>query len=227
MVRDDAAGIVVDATELGRVGSFSYSFDSGAWGWSDEVAAMHGYRPGETMPTTDGLIEHVHPDDRAEVEDAVAEMRATRTGFSSRHRIVDTAGNVHSVAVIGGIFRGRDGAPAGTSGFYLDLDVICDDEEDVVREQVSEHVQEFRENHAPIEQAKGMLMAMYGIDGDRAFDVLRWRSQHENRKLREVARTVVAAAAAMPVPETVRREFDLVVLAPFADAETAGESGAD
>ncbi len=220
----------MDAAELGRVGSFTYWFDSGTWEWSDAVAAMHGYRAGETTPTTELLNKHVHPDDRAGVEDALARMRETRTGFSSRHRIVDTEENTHSVAVIGRVFQGEDGEPAGTNGFYLDLDVICDDGDgdDVVREQVSEHVREFRENHAPIEQAKGMLMAMYGIDGDRAFDVLRWRSQHENRKLREVARTVVAAAAAMPVPETVRREFDLVVLAPFGGREevAAAESGA-
>ena len=32
-----------------------------------------------------------------------------------------------------------------------------------------------------------MLMLVYGIDADTAFDLLRWRSQHTNVKLRLLA----------------------------------------
>ena len=46
-----------------------------------------------------------------------------------------------------------------------------------------------------IEQAKGVLVATYGIDADTAFDVLvRW-SQHTNTKLRLLAAGLVAAAS--------------------------------
>jgi GAF domain-containing protein len=51
-----------------------------------------------------------------------------------------------------------------------------------------------------IEQAKGILMARDSCDPDAAFDLLRRRSQRENRKLRDIAddvvREVVAAAEA-------------------------------
>jgi hypothetical protein len=43
-----------------------------------------------------------------------------------------------------------------------------------------------------IEQAKGMLMILYGIDADAAFAVLRWRSQELNVKLHAVAAQLVA-----------------------------------
>lgn len=40
---------------------------------------------------------------------------------------------------------------------------------------------------APIEQAKGILMAMHRIGPEAAFDMLIEQSQRSNRKLREVA----------------------------------------
>jgi hypothetical protein len=44
-------------------------------------------------------------------------------------------------------------------------------------------------SRAPIEQAKGILMAAHGLDADAAFDLLRTRSQHTNTKLHHLART--------------------------------------
>lgn len=44
--------------------------------------------------------------------------------------------------------------------------------------------------------AQGMLMLRYGLDLDRAFGVLRRRSQDENRKLRMVADVVIEELSA-------------------------------
>ena len=44
---------------------------------------------------------------------------------------------------------------------------------------------------ALIEQAKGILMARHSINGDRAFEMLRDHSQHNGRKLADVAAAVV------------------------------------
>ena len=44
---------------------------------------------------------------------------------------------------------------------------------------------------AAIEQAKGILMARYAIDGDKAFGMLRQHSQSSGRKLADVATAVV------------------------------------
>ena len=48
---------------------------------------------------------------------------------------------------------------------------------------------------ATIEQAKGLLMARYGIDGERAFVILRTHSQRSNRKLVDVAAALVKVHA--------------------------------
>ena len=44
---------------------------------------------------------------------------------------------------------------------------------------------------ATIEQAKGILMARHAIDADKAFEMLRGHSQHNGRKLVDVAHAVV------------------------------------
>ena len=49
---------------------------------------------------------------------------------------------------------------------------------------VAESIQRALETRAPIEQAKGMLMAIHGIDADEAFDLLREQSQTTNVRLR-------------------------------------------
>ena len=48
------------------------------------------------------------------------------------------------------------------------------------------------EHRGVIEQAKGILMGAHRISADDAFNLLRQRSQNENRKLRDVALDVVA-----------------------------------
>ena len=52
---------------------------------------------------------------------------------------------------------------------------------------ITKAVAEMIEHGAVIEQAKGVLMAVYSIDAQAAFDLLRWGSQHTNTKLRVVA----------------------------------------
>jgi hypothetical protein len=60
------------------------------------------------------------------------------------------------------------------------------------RQQIWDEAREHFEHHgAMIEQTKGMLMFMYGIDADEAFDVLRRQSQDHNIKLRLIAEQIL------------------------------------
>lgn len=57
--------------------------------------------------------------------------------------------------------------------------------------RIAETIERALENRAPIEQAKGMLMALHGIDADAAFDRLRNESQARNVKLHVIAHELV------------------------------------
>jgi GAF domain-containing protein len=65
-------------------------------------------------------------------------------------------------------------------------------------EQLSQQLREALSTRAVIEQAKGILMVRVGCDEDEAFALLRRTSQHQNRKLREVAAAVVAMREDLP-----------------------------
>jgi hypothetical protein len=171
-----------------RVGWFRFYFADERWEWSPQVERMHGYEPGTVNPTTDLVLSHKHPDDYGQVAATIEEIRRTSGAFSTRHRILDTHGNVHHVVVVGDQLFDATGAVSGTHGFYVDVSPSI---HEAHHEMVSEAVAEIAEARGGIEQAKGMLMLLYRISADSAFELLKWRSQETNTKLRTLAEQIV------------------------------------
>jgi PAS domain S-box-containing protein len=171
-----------------RVGWFRFYFAEERWEWSPQVERMHGYEPGTVHPTTDLVLSHKHPDDYGQVAATIEEIRRTSAAFSTRHRIVDTHGEVHHVVVVGDQLFDASGSVIGTHGFYVD---VTPSMHEAHHEMVSEAVAEIAEARGGIEQAKGMLMLLYRISADSAFELLKWRSQETNTKLRTLAEQIV------------------------------------
>lgn len=190
-----AVDMVLGLGQPQRLGRFRFFIDGDRWEWSDAVARMHGYEPGTVQPTTELLLRHKHPDDRDRVA-AVLERVLNGTPFSSRHRIIDTAGRTRCVVVVGDRMLDDAGAVIGTSGFYVDVTEALSSDISSVLSQVSA-------SRARIEQAKGVLMAAYGITEERAFDILVWRSQEGNLKLRDVAERFMTAVVGRASSEAV------------------------
>jgi len=203
-----------------RVGWFRFYFADERWEWSEQVQLMHGYEPGSVTPTTELVLSHKHPDDYQQVATTLDEMRRTHRTFSTRHRIIDTDGNVHSVVVIGDQLYDQSGELIGTHGFYVDVTPT-----DVISAQlVSAAVAEIAENRAAIEQVKGMLMVVYRIEADAAFELLKWRSQETNVKLRILAERVLADFAGLNYEDTLppRATFDHLLLTAHHRVDAAG-----
>ena len=77
---------------------------------------------------------------------------------------------------------------------------IVDSSPDELQSAIDITLQRFTEYHnlkgafgrrATIEQAKGILMARHAIDADKAFEMLRDHSQHNGRKLADIATAIV------------------------------------
>lgn len=189
-----AVDLVLGLGEPQQVGRFRFFLDGQRWEWSDAVARMHGYEPGQVEPTTELLLQHKHPDDRERVA-AVLEHVLKGKPFSSRHRIIDTAGHTRCVVVAGDRMVDETGALAGTSGFYVDVT-------DSLHTDITNVLEAVADARAKIEQAKGVLMSAYGITPERAFDLLVWRSQETNLKVRDVAARFLDAVAGKASPDT-------------------------
>lgn len=202
-----------------RVGWFRFYFDDERWEWSEQVQHMHGYEPGTVTPTTELVLSHKHPDDYRQVAATLDEMRRTHKTFSTRHRIIDTKGSVHSVVVIGDQLYDDDGELIGTHGFYVDVTPS-----ELHEELVNAAVAGIAESRASIEQAKGMLMLIYRVDADAAFDLLKWRSQETNVKLRILAEQLLADFRELTYEETLpaRSTFDHLLLTAHERVDAAG-----
>jgi hypothetical protein len=206
-----------------RVGWFRFYFDDDRWEWSPQVERMHGYLPGSVTPTTEMVLSHQHPDDYRQIADTLDLIRQTRQPLRSRHRIIDVEGQVHHVVVVGDLLSEVDGTVTGTHGFYVDVTPVERERQD----QVTAAVTRITEQRAGIEQAKGMLMVIYGMDEAAAFELLKWRSQETNVKLRLLAEQVAADFVALSGGANLppRSAYDNLVLTAHLRIKPDIESG--
>ncbi|BBZ78140.1 putative transcription antitermination regulator [Mycolicibacterium anyangense] len=195
---------------VGTVGWTRFYFADDRWEWSPAVARLHGYAPDAVAPTTELVLSHKHPDDLAMVHALLDRVRQAHQPWSSRHRIIDTCGALHEVVVVGSHLRDDTGRIVGSEGHYVDVTPTLR----AADEHIAAAVAEVATNRATIEQAKGMLMLVYRIDADRAFEILRWRSATTNTKVRLLAEQILIDVRALEHGERLpaRSVYDHVLL---------------
>ena len=170
-----------------RVGAYVFHVPSRRWQWSEEVYRIHGFAPGEVVPTTELLLAHKHPEDLGRARQVIEEVLRTGEPFSSRHRLVDALGVTRTVVVVG---RGLvvDGQVVQLHGYFVDVtDALRAD----AKAEADAAVRAATEHRSVLDQAKGAVMLALGVGEDAAFDLLAARSQAVNVKVREVAAELV------------------------------------
>ena len=94
-------------------------------------------------------------------------------------------------------------------------------QEEILNDDLAPVVDDFRAHRAVIEQAKGIVIQLFAVDADEAFDRLRASSQAANVKVRDLAQYLVVAAAQDRTPGKVENNLGLTeileVLAADAD----------
>ena len=130
--------------------------------------------------------------------------------------MIDAHGQNRELIVVGQELLDETGAVIGSTAFYIDVTP----EQDKLADALAVVV----EHRSTIEQVKGMLMLVYGIDANTAFEILKWRSQEGNVKIRvladQLARDFLALKSGQAVT-AARPEFDKILLTAHERAKKA------
>jgi hypothetical protein len=205
-------------SNTGPFGLFRYTVETGTWWWSEPVYEIHGFTPGEVVPTTELIMSHKHPEDADEVAASLKVVLTEGAPFSSWHRIVDARSRIRQVVSVGEGVRDGSGRLAEIRGWLVDL---TEPKRRSLTTAIDEAVRASARSRAEIEQAKGVLMREYALTAEDAFSLLRRYSQHTNVKLREVATRMVDAVARVgAIPAEMRDTCDR--LRAEADAQPMG-----
>lgn len=188
-----SAGDLSRALGLGTnllVGRYSVELASGSWWWSDEVYTMHGWKRNEVEPGLEALRSRKHPDDRGRVVRAAGEALRLGRPFACAHRIVDRKGRTRSVVVTGqGSLSSRSQSPE-LVGYVVDVTPV---QKEALERRSDSVVNRAFISQATIEQVKGVIVAVSGVDEPTATEVLVGAAKKADVSLRLAAEQVMAA----------------------------------
>lgn len=173
-----------------ETGAFRYDVATDHWWWSDEVYRMHGFEPGEVVPTTAMILAHKHPEDRDRFAGAVTNAALLGGTFASVHRIVDALGHERVLATFGEAHPTADGVPVEViAGHFVD---VTNSVRGLAAAEATRQIRASDAHRAVIDQAMGITAARTGVSLEEAFEMLRGASMRSNVKLRTLAERVVA-----------------------------------
>lgn len=183
---------------LQPVGHYCFHLRDQRWEWSPEMYRIHGFEPGEVVPTTALVMRHKHPAESEVGRRQIGEAVHSGEPFSLRQRIVDAAGHVRTVVVVGAGVKDETGRVVEVRGYMVDVSRT-------LRQDCSLAVAAAFEHRGPIEQSKGMLMLIHGTSADAAFRLLQQASQHSNTKLHVLAERLVDQLTRQPGGRGMKR----------------------
>ena len=190
----------VDVLEGGSgIGQFEWNTVTGVWSWSDGLYGLYGYEPRSVEPSLDRFLQHKDPRDLARIDAVFDRCLAQGGPFSCYHRVIDARGKHKIVVVVG--YGERDAENTRTvlmHGFMVDVTASGERE-------TSQALQAALKNRGGIEQVKGAIMLVHGLDEDAAFALLRGHSQVYNKKVSAIVADLLAAFQDRSSSESISR----------------------
>jgi hypothetical protein len=172
-------------------GSFHLDTVADRFEWSEALFRLHGYSPGEVLPSVELLLSHKHPDDRARASEIISQIATEGGYFCLYHRIIDSGLRVRRVLTCGeGILDGA-GRVTALDGMMIDLTATVRHEtEQAARDAIAGAM----ESRTVIARAQGILMGRLLTSADEAFRILVEQSSRTNVKLAVVAADLLRLA---------------------------------
>jgi len=99
---------LAEAQRLSHTGSFGWRPDTGEIVWSDETYRIFEYNSAE-KPTINMVLQRIHPQDRALVQQLIEDRSKSGTDFEHEHRLVVPSGAIKHVHVRAHALRDSSG----------------------------------------------------------------------------------------------------------------------
>ena len=128
-LRQSESGMA-EAQRLAHIGSWEWDIASNHVTWSDELYRIVGTTRDEFVPSFEGYLAHVHPEDRLRVQGIIVQALANRQDFEYELRMVGTDGVVNFIYANGVVILDSDGRVVGFRGTDQDISarkrlVVC------------------------------------------------------------------------------------------------------
>jgi PAS domain S-box-containing protein len=109
------------ALEAGKLGAWEIDLRTNEVKWSDLMAPMHGFAPGEFDGTFDTALSHTPPDDQERLREALALAVAGRAPDTMTYRVRLPNGKTRWIEVAGKAFPPMPAAPRRVLGICKDV----------------------------------------------------------------------------------------------------------
>ena len=116
---------LLDSHRIAGIGEWDWNPATDGIHWSEEHFRMYGLAPRRGAVTVAEFVSLIHPDDRARVEQAMAQMQAGANAVSSEYRILRADGAVRTVFTRGERYRTASGEEA-LRGTVQDITELAD-----------------------------------------------------------------------------------------------------
>lgn len=113
--------LVALAESAARLGYWEWNIATGEVIWSENTPALHGLQASDFDGTYEAWRRVIHPEDRALVEQAVADALAGKRQYEVEFRTLWPDGSVHWLAARADVLRNRQGEPERMVGIGLDV----------------------------------------------------------------------------------------------------------
>ena len=124
-----------EAEHLGGVGSFEFDLESRTVAWTDGLYRIYGRDPATFAPTFESLLEHVHPEDRDDVEQETEGAIGRGGRYGHTKRIVCADGEIRMLETRAEIIADAEGRPTRVVGMCSDITARHQAERAVARSQ--------------------------------------------------------------------------------------------
>jgi diguanylate cyclase (GGDEF)-like protein/PAS domain S-box-containing protein len=112
---------LAEAQRLARLGSWEWDIPANEVTWSDELFRIYGLEPGEVVPSYEGFLERVHPDDRESVDQRNHKAFADHQPFEDVKRCLRPDGSTFLMRTQGEVLTDGDGNPLKMIGICEDV----------------------------------------------------------------------------------------------------------